>query len=654
MEETPYNPNRAAELEKSRASQKNSPNTASRSPQGVNQGVAATQGIQGARQGVKNMKNLAQAATPVGLAKLGKQIELVDFLKYGPAFAVAFLKDLLDWVGIGSLPAIGTVITFCVSITIGFIFLMAGASGKRTVAKSTMRWLLTLVAGTGVEAFLFGLNFFPIETFTVLIAYIFVLQERRGEKKEDNILSNQDESETMNTTDYAGQQKGWKEMQLAYQWQGESGEVPNAQVTDLREPGDKKEAENSQNIAMFENMTRMRDFGKKNDGQLTEKAPANENDQLDAFKRAKEKVLSLQTKEGNKPAGYWDLYAHITEGFGENLKWRDVSEVNVDHINSALEAINKHSDIPKANKLDGAKEGAEPEHGSLEYYIRKSKIKDRNEALQELIEYSGANSEEDLRKKLKEKDEQGDNIINIFTPEYLDTEKKPNLRLLKKIHEGGKALGYNFVNTPGYEYAIDDIIGRFRDEGKIDQAIEVERLFQEERSHWEREKEKSEFREIDQKLMNMDESELEQYVEKQRNLPPDGIVYLYHGLNNGGYEKVQTVLNSHSQGIEQHSGPTFSFVPVGQFWKKGDLGFRYAIRRDQVEFPGENNPNAIVKIEDNGKTGIICTKSGSLPLSRFEADIMRSPGTFPDFDSENKIKEKLRYFSEIRSTRKRV
>jgi len=79
----------------------------------------------------------------------------------------------------------------------------------------------------------------------------------------------------------------------------------------------------------------------------------------------------------------------------------------------------------------------------------------------------------------------------------------------------------------------------------------------------------SEFEKIDSSLFrySMGEEKFKEYVEAQKNLPPDAIVHLYHGLNNGGYESALEILNSPGHGIQQRSGPTVSLVPVGQFWK---------------------------------------------------------------------------------------
>ncbi len=95
------------------------------------------------------------------------------------ALTAAMLKDLLDFVGIGSLPAIGYVVTLCVSSVIGIMVFIAGSgSKKRNRAKSLIKKLVTLGGGTVVESLLFGLNFLPIETLTVIVLYHIVKKEK--------------------------------------------------------------------------------------------------------------------------------------------------------------------------------------------------------------------------------------------------------------------------------------------------------------------------------------------------------------------------------------------------------------------------------------------------------------------------------------------
>lgn len=129
----------------------------------------------------------AKAVAPLAIAKKAKdlvtaptEIQAMDVPIYGLAFALALLKDLLDLAFIGSLPAIGTVITFCVSIAIGFILLFDGITlSQRRMARRMVRRFLVLAAGTLAEGILFGLNFFPIETLVVAIIFWMSLADRK-------------------------------------------------------------------------------------------------------------------------------------------------------------------------------------------------------------------------------------------------------------------------------------------------------------------------------------------------------------------------------------------------------------------------------------------------------------------------------------------
>lgn len=91
---------------------------------------------------------------------------------YAPALMVALLKDLLDLVGIGSLPAIGTVITICFSLLIFLLLLLTRANHKLIDARFIIKMGVVLLLGSIVEGFAFGLNFLPIETIVILIIYL--------------------------------------------------------------------------------------------------------------------------------------------------------------------------------------------------------------------------------------------------------------------------------------------------------------------------------------------------------------------------------------------------------------------------------------------------------------------------------------------------
>ena len=132
---------------------------------------------------IKNTRTLAKSATPWGAASLVKYLFRTHFFIYGAALSAALLKDILDFIGIGSLPAIGTVITICVSIFIFLMMLLAGASSKMKIATSIVRRYLILGVGTVIE-FLFGLNFLPVMTLTVLVIWLMAAAETKQEEEE--------------------------------------------------------------------------------------------------------------------------------------------------------------------------------------------------------------------------------------------------------------------------------------------------------------------------------------------------------------------------------------------------------------------------------------------------------------------------------------
>lgn len=133
----------------------------------------------------------AKIVAPLTIARKAKdtvtaptEIQAMDIPIYGLAIALALFKDILDLGVIGALPAIGTVITFCVSIAIGFLLLFDGiSSSQRKVARRMTRRFLILIAGTLAEGILFGLNFFPVETITVVIIYWMSLMDRKAETR---------------------------------------------------------------------------------------------------------------------------------------------------------------------------------------------------------------------------------------------------------------------------------------------------------------------------------------------------------------------------------------------------------------------------------------------------------------------------------------
>lgn len=97
----------------------------------------------------------------------------MDWL-YGIALSAALLKDIVDLVGVGSLPLIGTAVTVMASITIFAVMLITGNFFKKRWARK----IGVVFMGTAVEI-IFGLNFLPVETAIVIIVFYMALDDRR-------------------------------------------------------------------------------------------------------------------------------------------------------------------------------------------------------------------------------------------------------------------------------------------------------------------------------------------------------------------------------------------------------------------------------------------------------------------------------------------
>lgn len=95
---------------------------------------------------------------------------------------IALFKDLLDLVGIGSLPGIGTVVTLCLTFLIWIlltVFDKSGAKSNRQLARG-----LVMIGFGLIEAVGFGLNFLPIETAMVIVLYQLARRAWKKEEKE--------------------------------------------------------------------------------------------------------------------------------------------------------------------------------------------------------------------------------------------------------------------------------------------------------------------------------------------------------------------------------------------------------------------------------------------------------------------------------------
>lgn len=132
---------------------------------------------------IQNTKNIAkQARSPWSLFSLFFQMSFMDWMYWLAILAAAF-KDIIDFFLIGSMPGIGTVITFCISIFIAMMMLLGSfTNGVGRMHQKIIRSYLILIMGTGAEM-LFGLNFFPIETVVACFVYILMLADRKAQEE---------------------------------------------------------------------------------------------------------------------------------------------------------------------------------------------------------------------------------------------------------------------------------------------------------------------------------------------------------------------------------------------------------------------------------------------------------------------------------------
>lgn len=133
---------------------------------------------------MNSAKDLAKKATPWGMISLMRGGNLLSDWMYGLAMMAAMLKDMLDIAGAtGILYIMVVVATFLCSIFIAMMMLLGSFSnGAGRAQQKMIRSWLVLLGGTTVEM-LFGINFLPIETLTVLIVYVMMLSSRAESKK---------------------------------------------------------------------------------------------------------------------------------------------------------------------------------------------------------------------------------------------------------------------------------------------------------------------------------------------------------------------------------------------------------------------------------------------------------------------------------------
>lgn len=159
------------------------------------------------KNNIRDAKNLLKNATPLGLFSLIFQMKPFSDWMYGIALLAAVSKDILDIIsatGIGYILVLIT--TLCVSILIAFMMLLGSFSSGygRSQQKIIRSWLI-LGGGTTIEL-IFGVNFLPIETTTVVIIYALMLSARKQAKiqpKSENETLEEDSSADDYEDDYA-------------------------------------------------------------------------------------------------------------------------------------------------------------------------------------------------------------------------------------------------------------------------------------------------------------------------------------------------------------------------------------------------------------------------------------------------------------------
>ena len=124
-------------------------------------------------QRILAVRRLQQRAAEEELAQ--RKIEEIDkgrptLFRYSPAIMVATLKDLLDLIGF-SLPVLSFVISAIFGFLIFVLLLLAKTNSSLVEMRFVIRRAVIFICGFIIEAFLFGINFLPIEVLTVLLIY---------------------------------------------------------------------------------------------------------------------------------------------------------------------------------------------------------------------------------------------------------------------------------------------------------------------------------------------------------------------------------------------------------------------------------------------------------------------------------------------------
>ncbi len=142
-----------------------------------------TEKCKDAKQLGSEAKTLAKSVTPWGFLSLISQVHILTDMPYFFAVIAALLKDGLDLIGIGSLPAIGTAVTACSSIFIAAMMFLGNimhTEHDRTIFQSIILKQFGVLAFTTIVELFFGLNLAPLQTVGVIFIYSFALATRKN------------------------------------------------------------------------------------------------------------------------------------------------------------------------------------------------------------------------------------------------------------------------------------------------------------------------------------------------------------------------------------------------------------------------------------------------------------------------------------------
>jgi len=115
------------------------------------------------------------------------QEDKATFYQYSPLFMLAGLKDALDLVLVGSLPVIGTIVTLCFAVAMFFVLMFSKTNRQLSDNRLLLRLGLVLLLGSMAEGFIFGINFLPMESITVLV--MFLMDKSFSDKQIEQITS---------------------------------------------------------------------------------------------------------------------------------------------------------------------------------------------------------------------------------------------------------------------------------------------------------------------------------------------------------------------------------------------------------------------------------------------------------------------------------